>query len=71
MHIGDTSAVKMLVMARPLLDLCWAGTRLEKHSMKSVTEDHLPGIGNPYVFYCSQLDQTLFFQIPGEKLVTR
>ena len=34
-HIGDTSAVKMVVMARPLLDLFWAGTRLKKHFMKS------------------------------------
>ena len=34
MHIGDISAVKMVVMARPLLNLCWAGTRLKKHFMK-------------------------------------
>ena len=35
MHIGKTSAVEMIVMARPLLDLFWAGTRLKKTFMKS------------------------------------
>ena len=27
MHIGDTSAVEMVVMARPVLDLCWDKTK--------------------------------------------
>ena len=31
----DTSAVKIVVMAWPLLDLYWAGTRLKKNFMKS------------------------------------
>ena len=35
MHIGKIFAVEMVVMARPLLDLCWAGIRLKKPFMKS------------------------------------
>ena len=49
MYIDDASAVKMVVMAKSLLDLCWSGPRLKRHFMKFVTKDNLPGTANSYV----------------------